>query len=110
MLSEQPVTEEQTLHDSTYIMDLKTVKSIDESWLLEDGERRNGWGLITHLSESLKQEPLYLAHNLIVPMPFIFVLYLPSSLLKITYFFILLCLCFVCMYVCVKVVVSAIFF
>lgn len=40
MLSEQPVTEEQTLHDSTYIMDLKTVKSIDESWLPEDGERR----------------------------------------------------------------------
>lgn len=44
MLSEQPVTEEQTLPDSTYIMDLKTVKSIVESWL-PDGERRKiGWG------------------------------------------------------------------
>lgn len=45
MLSEQPVTEEQTLHDSTYIMDLKTVKSIDESRLSEDGEEENRVGV-----------------------------------------------------------------
>lgn len=58
VLSEQPVTEEQMLPDSTYIMDLKTVKSIDESWFLEDGERRKRSGGWWFVCQSLNQEPL----------------------------------------------------
>lgn len=63
MLSEQPVTEEQTLPDSTYIMDLKTVKSIDESWFLEDGERRKRRG-VDNWVDRVSNRSLYLAHFL----------------------------------------------